>query len=261
MDPYLESQPFWSPLHSGIIAAMQRELKARVPRKYSVWTDVNIWLHEFGSEEEDDAQPFEPDVYLTETSTESSAGAALAVINAPATTVLPAVRRKGSRFLRIMEARSDRVVTVVELLSPSNKEPGDDRKAYMAKRNEYLATGTNFVEIDLHRTGRRMPLGDPAPPEVDYFVLVCRAAEFPKTAIWPISVRDHLPEIAIPLKPEDGCALLPLQVCLDWAYDIGPCDNEVDYTQPPRIPLHGADATWAKQLLRTLKKKSPPPSI
>lgn len=254
MDPYLESQPFWSPLHSGLITAMQRELKARVPRKYSVWTDLNIWLQEPGSEDEGD--PFEPDVYLTEKSAESSGGAALAVINAPATTLLPAVRRKGSRFLRIMEARSDRVVTVVELLSPSNKKSGDDRKAYLAKRNEYLATGTNFVEIDLHRTGRRMPLGEPTPPEADYFVLVCRAAEFPRTALWPISVRDRLPEIAIPLMPEDGCALLPLQLCLDWAYDIGPYDNEIDYTQPPRIPLKGDDVAWAEQIVRALPKNS-----
>jgi hypothetical protein len=252
MDPYLESPPFWSPLHSGLINAMQRELKARVPRKYSVWTDVNIWLQEPGSAEE--GQPFEPDVYLTEQAMNSPGAAALAVLNAPATTQLPAVRRKGSRFLKIMEARSDRVVTVVELLSPSNKKSGDDRKAYLAKRNEYLATGTNLVEIDLHRGGRRMPLGEPPPPEADYFALVCRAAEFPKTGIWPISVRDPLPEIAIPLNPEDGCVLLPLQACLDSAYDIGPYDNEVEYDQPPRIPLKADDADWAAKLLQARKR-------
>ena len=48
-----------------------------------------------------------------------------------------------------MEAQSDRVVTVVELLSPANKRNSDDREAYLAKRNEYLAIGTNLVEIDL----------------------------------------------------------------------------------------------------------------
>jgi Protein of unknown function (DUF4058) len=251
MDPYLESQPFWSPLHSGLITGLQQDLKKRVPRNYSVWTDLYIWLHEPDAEER--SQPYEPDVFVAENPTELSGGVALAAIDAPATTLLPAVKRKSTRFLKIMEARSDRVITVIELLSPSNKAPGDNRDAYLAKRNEYLATGTNLVEIDLLRRGRRMPLGEPAPCVADYYVLVCRAAEFPKTAIWPIKVRDRLPEIAIPLKPEDGCVLLPLQPCLDWAYDIGPYDNEVDYLQPPTIPLQGDDAAWAEQVVKARK--------
>jgi hypothetical protein len=253
MGPYLESPPFWLPLHSGLITAMQRELKPRLPRTYSVWTDWNVWLHEPASEDED--KEFGPDVYLTEKSLESSSGTALAVINAPATSRLPAVKRNGNRFLKIMEARTDRVITVIELLSPSNKNSENDRKAYLAKRNDYLATGTNLVQIDLLRTGRRMPLGEPTPAPADYYVLVCRGAEYPKTSLWPISVRDTLPEIAIPLKPEDGYVALPLQSCLDWAYDLGPYDNEVDYTKPPRVRLHGDDAARAARLLKELQKK------
>jgi hypothetical protein len=106
------------------------------------------------------------------------------------------------------------------------------------------------VEIDLHRTGLRMPMGEPEPPVADYYVLVCRAAEFPKTAIWPMSVREPLPEIAVPLKPEDGVVLLPLQSCFESAYALGPYESEVDYTQPPRIPLRGEDAAWAAQVVK-----------
>ena len=216
MDPYLESPPFWAPLHAGLIAAMQRELKQRVPRRYSVWSMPRV----------------------------------ADTLEAPATSKLSAKRRRGNRFLKIMEARSDRVVTVVELLSPSNKAPGEDRDAYLAKRNEYLATGTNLVEIDLLRGGRRMPLGSPAPPDADYYVLVSRAAEYPRAAIWPVSLRERLPEIAVPLKPADGCAALALQPCFDWAYDSGPYDNEIDYAQPPATALDEAAAAWAEALLK-----------
>jgi hypothetical protein len=138
---------------------------------------------------------------------------------------------------------------VIELLSPANKTSGDDREAYRAKRNEYLATRTNLVEIDLHRAGKRMPLGKPRPRESDYYALICRAVDFPRTAIWPFSVREPLPEIPVPLKPEDGVIKLPLQPCFDFAYDIGPYDNEVDYAKNPKVPLKRTDAAWAKRLL------------
>src|SRR5207248_9608925 len=132
----------------------------------------------------------------------AGANGGVATLTAPTTTLLPAVRREGNKYLKIKEARSDRLITVIEFLSPANKTPGADRDAFLAKRNEYLATKTNIVEIDLHRTGRRMPMGEPAPPTADYYVFVCRAADFPKTGIWPFSVRHPLPEIPIPLKPE-----------------------------------------------------------
>jgi hypothetical protein len=247
MDPYLEVQPFWSPLHANLITAMQGELKKRVPRNYSVWSDVYIWLHE------PDAitrkKQVEPDVFLSKKSVTSATSTALAQMVAPFTALLPALRRKGNRYLKIMEANSDQVITVIELLSPTNKRLGEDREAYLAKRNEYLANRINLVEIDLHRAGRRMPLGKPTPPDTDYYALICRAIDFPKTAIWPFSVRDRLPELPIPLKPEDGIVTLPLQPCFDFAYDIGPYDNEVDYGKSPRVPLTKADAAWAKRLL------------
>jgi hypothetical protein len=247
MDPYLEGAPFWPVLHANLITAMQAELKRRVPRSYSVWSDVYIWLHEPDAKTR--TKRFEPDVFISEGGTDAIAKKALGQIIAPAATLLPAIRRKGNRYLKIMELHSDRVITVIELLSPANKSPGEDRQAYLAKRNEYLATATNLVEIDLHRAGRRMPLGKPSPPEADYYALVCRAVDFPKTAIWPFSMRERLPEIPIPLKPEDGFAMLPLQPCFDFAYDIGPYDKEVDYTKRPKSPLRKADVAWARKLV------------
>jgi hypothetical protein len=251
MDPYLESQPFWMDLHGSMIAAVKGELKNRLPENYSVWSDIYIWLHEPDAE----TRRGEPDDFIT-TRRPSTARGGLALLPAPTTSILPAIRRAGNRYLKIKEARSERVITVLEFLSPANKNPGEDRDAYLAKRNEYLATKTNIVEIDLHRTGRRMPMGMPDPPRADYYVLVCRAADFPKTAIWPFGVRDPLPEISVPLKPEDGYVMLSLQTCFDAAYDQGPYDKEVDYSRPPRIPLAGMDAMWAQDLLKA-RRTSP----
>ncbi len=229
MDPYLEAPPFWSDLHFALIMALKADLKKRLPAGYSVWADQYIWLHE-------------PDAETRRGKPE--------IVTAPATSILPAVRREGNKYLKIKETRSERIVTVLELLSPANKQPGDDREAFLAKRNEYLATGTNLVEIDLLRSGQRMPLGEPAPPPADYYIVVCRAAEFPKTAIWPFTLRDRLPPVAVPLKPEDGWIEASLQDCFNWAYDQGPYAGEVDYNKPAAPPLSAADAEWARQLLQ-----------
>jgi len=252
MDPYLEVNPFWGDLHSTLIAVLKAELKRRVPASYTVWADIYIWIHEPDAE----TRLGKPDNFVTARPTSGQGTNGVATLSSPATSILPAVRREGNKYLKIKDVETDRVVTVVELLSPANKASGDDHEAYLAKRNEYLATGTNLVEIDLHRTGQRMPLGEPAPANADYYVLICRGADFPRTAIWPISVRDALPEIPVPLKTEDGFVMLPLQSCFTTAYDQGPYDNAVDYTKPPRIPLNDAEAVWASKLLAGKWKES-----
>ncbi|MFO0970315.1 MAG: DUF4058 family protein [Gemmataceae bacterium] len=242
MDPYLEAQPFWQDLQPTMITAMKAALKRRLPPGYTVWSDVYIWLHE------PDAltRMGRPDVFVA---SRGNGGAATATLTAPASSILPAIRREGNKFLKIKEVATDRIISVIELLSPANKE-GDDREVYLAKRNEYLATGTNLVEIDLLRHGERMPMGDPTPPPADYYVLVCRAAEFPRMGIWPIGVRDVLPDVPIPLKPEDGFVSLPLQECFNTAYDQGPYDQTVNYAAPPRLPLKEPDAEWAREVVR-----------
>jgi hypothetical protein len=234
MDPYLEAQPFWGDLHSSMITVMKGELNRRLPASYTAWSDTYIWLHEPDAE----TRKGKPDVFFTS-----------------ASTILPAVRREGNRYLKIKEVRSERVVTVIELLSPTNKEPGEDREAFQAKRNEYLANRTNIVEIGLLRAGMRLTLGEPPPAQSDYYVLVCRAIDFPKTALWTFSVRDSLPEIAVPLHPKDGYVTLPLQRCFAAAYDFGSYPRAVDYRRPPRIPLSDADEAWARDLLNAERAK------
>ena len=80
-------------------------------------------------------------------------------------------------------------------------------------------------------------------------MLVCRAIDFPKTGVWPFSVREPLPEITIPLKA-DAAVTLPLQTCFNAAYEQGPYDTEVDYARPPLIPLRGEDAAWGKAVAK-----------
>ena len=168
----------------------------------------------------------------------------------------PASKKAGNRVIKVIDQKDRRVVTVIEVLSPANKTPGEDRTFYLDKRKEYLATGTNLVEIDLLRDGDRLPMGRPKPRSADYYILVSRAEEFPQVRIWALTVRDPLPTIPIPLKAKDSDISVSLRSSLDGAYDEARYDREIDYTQPPDPPLRKPDAEWAVEYLKKQAKKS-----
>ena len=81
------------------------------------------------------------------------------------------------------------IVTIVEVLSPSNKSPRSaGRDLYLAKQKEVLAAGVSLVEIDLTRSGRRSVLSVlsewiPMSHRTTYQVCVRRA--------WKLSKFEH----------------------------------------------------------------------
>src|SRR5580704_8491114 len=82
MDPYLESQPFWADLHAAMLQLMKGEIKKRLPRGYSGWTDIYIWLHEPDAQTRRDR----PDDFVTEKKTrQTNGGITTMAMPAPAT--------------------------------------------------------------------------------------------------------------------------------------------------------------------------------
>ena len=63
------------------------------------------------------------------------------------------------RWIEILGLPDMDLVTVVEILSPSNKS-GSGRTEYLEKRATLLDRPVNFVEIDLLLGGRRMPMAE-----------------------------------------------------------------------------------------------------
>ena len=249
MNPYLESSTLWSDFHLTMIVAMRAELNFHLPARYSAAADRHVWVEE----PDGDGPPALriPDAHVIDAEEETvrpnrpSRGTAVV---APQTVTLPIRERRGAPYLRILDREGHRVVTAVELLSPGNKATGPTWEAYLAKREEYLAADVNLVELDLHRAGRRMPLGRPAPRLLDYYVLVCRAEEKPRASLWSFSVREPFPHLEVPLDPGDQTPR-DLRRCLDRAYDEACYAREIDYSSPPVPPLRSRDAAWARRLL------------
>jgi hypothetical protein len=250
MDPYIEEPSFWPDFHGSLIYVFRADLNAVLPDRYVAHVDQYVLLHE--PDLRTRQRLGRPDTFVTDQGSPSDGltpVAALAALAAPAVSTLPVVRRTGSRYIQIRDGRERRIVTVIELLSPSNKDSGSDRDAYLAKRNEYLATGTNLVEIDLLRAGERLPLGEPAPTPADYYVFVSHAAAFPQVGIWPFTVRELLPAVRIPLGDDDLPVSVPLKTCFDRVYDEGRYCRTINYDEPPVPPLREPDAAWARDLL------------
>jgi hypothetical protein len=161
------------------------------------------------------------------------------------------LRRRKSGYLEIHDLRSREIVTVIELLSPSNKYAGDDRESYLTKRRQLLAGQVNYVELDFLRGGPRLPLVDL--PPCDYYAVVSRPADRPEADIWPVTLREPLPTIPIPLRPREPDATVDLQAVLHAVYDSAGYAPRI-YEWEPEPKLSPEDAAWAQGILATAMK-------
>jgi len=150
----------------------------------------------------------------------------------------------------------DRLVATIEVVSPSNKTPGDqgfDR--YRAKQREILAAQVHLIEIDLLRDGTHVTAvpGDIARDKAgpyDYHVSVHRFNLPRNHFVYPIGLQHRLPVIEIPLLPEHPSVLLDLQAAFNRAYDAGPYRKRILYGEDPiEPPLEPEQAEWVKAIL------------
>jgi hypothetical protein len=244
MNPYLEQNDTWEDFHHNFITRSQEILSGQIGPNYLVKIGVRLYLHELSAEER---RYFgRADVGVTTAPVAAPPTAVSTLAAAPVRLTLPAVDVERHASLEIRDRRNRRLVTVVELLSPTNKTPGADRNEYLAKRAEILAGPTHLVEIDLGRGGER-----PRPPEMppcDYYVLVSRAEDRPQLGLWPIGLRERLPPVPIPLSTPDPDVFLDLQAVLHRVYD-GADYGKYIYGEAPQPPLSAEDAAWARQFV------------
>jgi hypothetical protein len=244
MNPYLEQEDVWEDFHQSFIVFLRDALREQVRPKYVVKVEEHLFIHELPG---DERRPIgHSDVSIAPASLPP--GGRAGVLQAPAEGRLSLaidVERHG--YLEVRDRLSREIVTVIEVLSPSNKKPGPDREQYLVKRRRLLYSPVNLVEIDLLRgNGPRMPVEGLA--ECAYCVMVSRAEERPRVGLWAIQLREPLPVVPVPLRAADGAARLDLQAVLHRLYDSAGYEDYI-YDGAPRPPLSAADAAWAAGLV------------
>ena len=258
MDPYLENPAYWRGFHARFIVALADGLLDRLPPDYDADVDERVRLAEVDpSELEAEAgRDVIPDVSITHRGTRRSpptnggTGTAIAELVEPVVIPVIAEREERNRWVRIVHRRDNSLVTVVEVLSPTN-ENRDGYDAYRVKRDAVLQQHVNLVEIDLLLGGRRM---EPASllPLGDYYAIVGRA-DRPRERLayaWPL--RHRLPPVHVPLRAPDRDVPLDLAAAFAAAYEGGRYARRLRYDVPTPAPLTEADRAWAEGVARPM---------
>src|SRR5205823_4704987 len=144
MDPFIEDRGLWPDFHDDLIAEIKRSLAARLPERYFVQTGERSYIVLAGPDEKE-TKPIYPDVGIEKPATRARASegsGAVAVaepeVDAGSLTMRAFIDEHfRENFIEIYEAEpGPRLVTCIEVLSPSNKRSGKKGwKLYLRKRN------------------------------------------------------------------------------------------------------------------------------
>ncbi len=248
MDPFIEGQD-WEDFHVRYIVGLTDALTPRVRPRYVVRAERRIYLeHRLGPE----GERIRPDLAILRSQENAAAQPTPARTQATALTPvllhLPMPEERRETFLTIRRRETLEVVTVLEVLSPTNKRRrSDGRREYLAKREAVLQSATHLVELDLLRAGERLPTLEPLPAD-DYYAFVSRGTRRPQTEAYAWKLKDRLPSIPIPLGGGDPDVSLDLQSVFDAVYDSAGYDYSLDYARPLEPPLNDCETEWVRGL-------------
>jgi len=250
MDPHLEDPGLWRDVHSRLIDVTSELLLAQLRPRYFVQIEERIYL---ADETDEGRDVIVPDIHIKQVQptpsgkTQARGGVAVAPgieVDAPWSLEIRAGR------LAIVDRELQRVVTVLEFLSPANKVKGSaGKRSYDEKKREILSSDTSLVEIDLLREG--VPLySRPGLDRSEYFAQIWRwTGERHRRFIWPLPLTEPLKTIPIPVRPGDGDGSLDFQLAINTVYDRAGYDLRIDYQKDPQAALNSGSSEWARSLI------------
>jgi len=157
-------------------------------------------------------------------------------------------------FIEIRQRTDNRLVTLVDVVSPKNKITEVGKQAYLAKRREAKTAGGNLVEIDLVLQGQPMlDYSREGLPDWDYAVTVTRAAQPERFEIYTATLQKRLPRFRLPLAGDDRDTVVDLHTIFLRCYDQGSFAAKIDYDRDPVTTLTEEKRRWLRELLRQEK--------
>jgi len=246
VDPYLEGS-LWMSVHAQLASVFIRQLNPQLVPRYIALSSRRSVM-EMPEDFEVSIGLAYPDVAVLKRGPANGGRGAVGTIVPPLRMETLMRTPVPHLSVEIRDVENRQLVTVIEVLSPTNKR-GEGYDEYRDKRDRILRSSTHLIEIDLLRKGLRMPMRG-ALPSVPYFVFLSRAGLRPLTEVWPITLDQPLPEIPVPLLPDDADAKLDLQRALTIVYDECELRYMIDYCKSPEVPLSPEQEAWVDERLR-----------
>jgi hypothetical protein len=249
MNPFLERA--WQPVHTALITYMWEEIASRLPSDLIVRPEERIAI-----DETEPTSGFRPDVVISESwkqgkapswRTEGGTESVVAV-----TPEILWVEDEIERWLEI-QTQDGHLVTVIEVISPVNKEDGRGR--YKLKQHRYFESTASLVEIDLLRRGRSvLPLPDEwiqkrSRSGTHYFICCSRGWRLGSRELYTCPLRERLPAFQIPLRSTDKDIVLDIQPLIDRIYEVGRYYLG-RFDSDPEPPFPPDEAAWVDERLR-----------
>lgn len=252
MDPYLEGE-LWQEFHQTLAGEIRAQLLPQLRPKYVallakrfVVDRPAVSLLDLPEEQ----RVIYPDVSVADAPTRIQESAVIyepGVVTAPFVEIPSLVQEEIPVVsIEIRDVAERRLVTVIEILSPSNKQ-GDGAREYAERRTAIMATRTHLLEIDLIRRGMRIQL-QYDPPPAPYYVYLSRFQRRPYTQIWTMQLADPLPNLPVPLLPPDEDVVLQLQTAVAACFALVGYERLLNYQEPPPPPpLNEEESAWLQQ--------------
>ena len=255
MDPYLEHPAWWPDFHQEMISACRAQLVKRLPDGYGAKVDERMRLvTEPWVDREWRSRDRLPDVALTRDPFASNGGGGgTAVAAEPALEAvaveMPLIEAgEPEHYIQIIRPEDHRVVTVIELLSPSNKI-GDGWHEYQYKRHELMHGDAHLVELDLLQGGQR---ADPQGllPAGDCYTLVTRRGKPLRREVYAWPLARPLPRVPIPLEQPDPDVPLDLAAAFTDAFDRGGYARQLRREADSLAALDEEQRMWARGVVQ-----------
>jgi len=259
MDPYLEEPRRWPDVHQRLITYIADALQPAIRPRYHARMGERVYIM-------NPPRAIAPDIFLVARPQPDVGGrlvrepaaryqAQTSEADVPVLITMPPVEYR-EPFVEIVQGDGE-LVTVIEVLSPANKTPGEGHRQYRRKQEQLLASDLHLVEINLLAAGlptlfvaQSELVTLPLVPPHRYLISVRRGSAPDRFETYPILLPGRLPRIRVPLRTPDPDVVLDVQAVFDQCYDNGDYADLIDYREDPGAPLSPEERAWLNDLLQ-----------
>lgn len=245
VDPFLESQGLWPDFHVAFATYLRDTIAMQLPDPYVARIDERMNLVELEAEE---VKQFRPDVAISRQgpACAHSEGTGATMTLEPVIVTLKVLDEYREVFIEILHGPDRKLVTVIEVLSPSNKIGGGYRD-FLARHNAWMRRDVNLVDLDFLSAGRRLPIKGRFPLG-DHYAYISRGERMPECQLYAWTVRDPLPSIPIPLLAPDPDVVIELGPIFANVYERARNERSINYREPLALPFDADTRAWAEEL-------------